>query len=388
MKRYSVALVFLTALVSLTIGLSACHKGMEGPVSEELAIDATAGLGAGAPPPEEIICPEEAGDDYVCHGEVSAEGKVNCYARDDVDLANPFVCQLASAMKPEGEECPPLPGKRVPACVSLMPDAKAGFVYDYARLNEAIEGMEGVGENFRTNLTKAVDPMGLVDDVQNVDSVCIACDYRSKSKLDELKAQADTAGHPFATWPALMKVYGLCEEVLVVYSFKEGKENLMSELFADVPNENGIYSFPLAIKGSQSGNNVLFGTDTFLTSGLYRAGSPSETFLSKNIDYYLPAGLVFYSNKELGALLQAPAIVNILKFYTVVMPSQAIALAAQTDNMLVSVDVFEKQMKLAAGLYGLDKKSLAENFTTFDVEYLPAIMESAKKLAQALATSP
>jgi hypothetical protein len=223
-----------------------------------------------------------------------------------------------------------------------------------------------------------------VDDVKNVDSVCIACDYRSKASLDALKDQAAAADHPFATWPALMKVYGLCEEVLVIYSFKDGKENLMSELFADVPNENGIYNFPLAIKGSQSGNNVLFGTDTFLTSGLYRAKSPSETFLSKNIEYYLPAGLVFYTNKELGALIEAPGLIRILKFYTVVMPSQVIALAAQTDYMLTSIDVFDNEMKLAAGIYGADKKTLAKNFTVFNVEYLPAIMEGAKKLFQAL----
>lgn len=386
MKRYVIVSVLLTALIPLLIALSGCHKGMEGAVGDELLVDAGVGLGAGAPPAEEISCPEEAGDDFVCQGDISPEGKINCYAPSDVNLENPFVCQVLSYLKEE--ECPPLPGKRVPACVGLMPDAKAGFIYDYARLGEAIAGMEGVGENFRTNLTKAVDPMGLVDDVENVDSVCIACDYRSKASLDALKAQADTAGHPFATWPALMKVYGLCEEVLVVYSFKEGKENLMSELFADVPNENGIYNFPLAIKGSQSGNNVLFGTDTFLTSGLYRAGSPSETFLSKNIEYYLPAGLVFYTNKELGALIEAPGLIRILKFYTVVMPSQVIALAAQTDYMLTSIDVFDRQMKLAAGIYAVDKKSLARNFTVFDVEHLPAIMEGAKKLFQALAPGP
>ena len=387
MKRYAIVLVLVMALFPLVAGLSGCHKGMEGVEGDELAIDTAAGLGSEAPPKEEISCPEEAGDDFVCQGDVSAEGKVNCYAPDDVDLANPFVCQVDSYL--EGEEgCEPLPGKRVPACVGLMPDAKAGFVYDYARLNEAIEGMEGVGENFRENLTKAIDPMGLVDDVKNVDSVCIACDYRSKASLEALKNQAAAADHPFGTWPHLMKVYGLCEEVLVIYSFKEGKENLMAELFADVPSENGIYNFQLAIKGSQSGNNVLFGTDTFLTSGLYKATSPSETFISKNIEYYLPAGLVFYTNKELGALIEAPGIINILKFYTVVMPSQVMALAAQTDYMFTSIDVFDKEMKLAAGIYGVDKKTLAKNFTVFNVEYLPAIIEGAKKLTQAMAPSP
>jgi hypothetical protein len=390
MKRYIIILVLLMAFYPFIGGQKGCMKG-SGEIGipgeemgDQLMVDTAALGGEGdekvpdADLGKELVCPDDAalGEEPVCDPE-NEDGTVNCYSADDVDKVSPVVCQYVAKAQ---EECPEPPVKRVPACVALMPDAKGGFVYDYARLNEAIEGMEGFGENFRTNLTAAVDPMGLVADVKNVDSVCIACDYRSKAALDDLKAQADAAGHPFATWPALMKVYGLCEEVLVIYSFKEGKENFMAETFADVPSAGGIYSFPLAIKGAQSGNNVLFGTDTFLNAGLYRANSPSATFISSNIEFYLPAGILFYTHKDLGALLKAPGIARILAMYTITMPSQAMAFSTQTQYMFTSIDVFDEEINLDAGIYDSSKEALAKGSTVFPLDKLEAVFTAAKEM--------
>jgi hypothetical protein len=342
MKRYVIILVLLMAFYPFIGGQKGCMKG-----SGEIGVPGEEGAG------EELLVDTAAGIEGETEGGIAPE------------------------------ECPEPPVKRVPACVALMPEANGGFVYDYARLDEAIKGMEGLGENFRKNLTKAVDPMELIESVENVDSVCISCHYRSSVELGTIKHQAYIAGHPFHTWPALMQVYGTCGKVLVIYSFKEGKENLLAEKFADVSSEDGIYTFPdSTIRAAQSGNNVLFGTPDFLSSGLANASSPSETFLSKNIEFYLPAGILFYTTRDIIPVIQAKGISNLLQMYTIVMPAQTLAFGDQADSILTSIDVFEKEIKLSAGIYGAEKEAFALASSSFDIKAYPLLYQSSYTLFQ------
>lgn len=343
MKRYVIILVLLMAFYPFIGGQKGCMKG-----SGEIGVSGEEGAG------EQLMVDTAAG--------IEGEGKAE------------------SEIAPE--ECPPPPVKRVPACVALMPEANGGFVYDYARINEAIAGMEGIGENYRENLTKAVDPMGLIESVENVDSVCISCHYRNKLELSTIKHQAYVAGHPFHTWPALMQVYGTCGKVLVIYSFKEGKENLLAEKFADVPSEDGIYTFPDSIRAAQSGNNVMFGTPNFLNAGLANANSPSETFISKNIEFYLPAGILFYTTRDIIPVIQSKMISNLLQMYTIVMPAQSLAFGDQADSILTSIDVFEKEIKLSAGIYGVEKEVFALASSSFDIKFYPLLHNSSYTLFQ------
>lgn len=391
MKRYIIILVLLMAFYPFIAGPKGCMKGSgeigmpgEELADEQLMIDTAAPTGdqvtkgPDADLGKVLVCPDELADvaEAVCDPD-NEDGTVNCYASDDLEKENPILCHYEAKAQ---EECPKPPEIRVPACVGIMPSSQGSFVYDYARLDEAIKGMEGLGEAFRENLTKAVDPMGLVEDMENVDSVCIACNYRDQAELNAIKLEAYTAGHPFDAWPALMKAYGMCKEILVVYSFKEGKENLLVEKFPDVPNDGGVYSFPAAIFGAQSGNNVMFGTEAFLSSGIANASSPSETFLSKNIEFYLPAGLLFHTTKDVTNVIALPGIFKIIKMYTIVMPAQTIALGAQSNAILTSIDVFGKEIKLSAGLYGEENQALVLGSSSFGIERFEALSLSAETI--------
>ena len=98
------------------------------------------------------------------------------------------------------------------------------------------------------------------------------------------------------------------------------------------------------------------------------------------------AGIIFYSHKELGKLLKAPGIARILGMYTIAMPSQAMAFAAETNYMLISLDVFDKEVKLSAGIYDLNKEALAKAKAIFGAEDLVKVVEKAKLISQAVTT--